>query len=202
MSIEVLNIEKLTNERFLNLFRATYRKDGETFQWDFASRNKEPRCDGNCPSNAVVVIAYVTMPQTTPGLPPERKLLVTKEWRVPLGGWMWGFVAGLHEGGDIEKEVARELFEEANVLLKRVIAVSPPTISSGGMSDEASTMVIVEAALPPGETVSNKNQERQEKIEPFLLGYDAICDLAGSRLCLISARAWPVFHMIRERGRV
>jgi ADP-ribose pyrophosphatase len=88
--MDIIKIEKLTNEKWLNLFAATYRHGGRTGRWVFASRklSDDPykiadRCD------AVLIVAILK----EPGRPP--RLVLEKEYRVPIGDYVIGLPAGL-----------------------------------------------------------------------------------------------------------
>ena len=76
--MRVLKIEKLTNEKWLNLFAATYQHNGEKGRWLFASRKKDPQNSGLRADGAVVVPILREQ-----GQPP--RLVTLKTFRVPVG---------------------------------------------------------------------------------------------------------------------
>jgi ADP-ribose pyrophosphatase len=200
-------INVLVNGRFLNLYEMVWtaeNADGETVKegkWVMASRKKlpaltksflEPRAD------AVVVMAFVAEEGKD-----ELKLLVTKEYRHPVQNFEYGFVAGLIDGNETAESAARrELEEEAGLKLEKVLEVSPPIVSSAGLSDESVQMVF---CLASGK-LSNAGQEVNEFIEPMLLDYDgvkALCDRTDRfENAVIGAKAWPMLYMIRQMGRI
>ena len=68
----------------------------------------------------------------------ENKLVITREYRVPLDDYEVGFPAGLVDAGEsVEQAVRRELKEETGLNLSRVICTSPPLYPSAGMTDES-----------------------------------------------------------------
>src|SRR5437764_592182 len=128
--MRVLKIEKLTTEKWLNLFAATYQHDGETGRWLFASRKKDPENNTLRTDGAVVVPVL-----REDGQPP--RLVVLKTFRVPAGDYVYELPAGLADDGEtIEDTARRELREETGFELVRIKHTSPPVYSSSGLTDE------------------------------------------------------------------
>ena len=68
--------------------------------------------------DAVVVVPYHTG---------YKKLVVTREFRVTLGDYEYGFPAGLIEKGEsVEQATRRELTEETGLSVTRFTRISPP----------------------------------------------------------------------------
>ena len=134
------------------------------------------------------------VPERTEG----RKLVVTKEFRVPIWDYEYGFPAGLiDDGEDVEQTVSRELKEETGLELVRIKHISSPVYSSAGLTDESCHMVLVEAR---GE-VSNEGLEDSEDIEVLLLdvlGIEAL--LASDKK--IAAKAWGLLHHYVISGKI
>ena len=76
--MRILDLQKLTDEKWLNLFAATFEHKGHTGRWLFASRKAEPQ-KGPGPGDAVVIVPVLR----NPGEPP--RLVMIKEFRVPVG---------------------------------------------------------------------------------------------------------------------
>lgn len=198
MKAEVLGVDEVHSGRWLNLFNIHYRrpkKEGGFTGgiWSFVSRNKNPEL-GKLVTNAVVIVATVNRPE-------GKRLLISKEYRFPIGGYEWGFSAGLMDKNETPEAAAkRELFEETGLTVTKVVSVSPPIVSSAGLSDETVQMVFVEAE---GE-LTTKNQEENEDIESWLFDYDAIvrlCDRTGEfEGVIIAAKAWPILYMFKQLG--
>jgi ADP-ribose pyrophosphatase len=200
-------METLLNTPWLNVYRMDYQTGDEgngtlkKGSWLMASRKKLPALSKsfqNIQPDAVICMAFVAVEGQD-----ELKLLVTKEWRHPIQNFEYGFVAGLIDGDEGPVEAARrELKEEAGLTLERVLQVSPPIVSSAGLSDESVQMVF---CLASGK-LDVEGHEEEEIIEPMLLDYEGV-----KRLCdrtdefegvVIAAKAWPMLYMIRQMGRI
>lgn len=181
MGIEKLITTKLTNERWLNLYRTSYTKDGVPCDWTFASRGRDPSGGPKKKEDAVVVIA------TTTEKPP--RVVVISEYRVPIQGWEYHFPAGVMEPGQtVEQMAAKELLEEAGCILDEVRAVSPLLVSSAGMSDEMSRMVFCTCHPDEG----GQRLEPHEIIEPMLLDASQVESLLAHTDILWAAKSWPI----------
>ncbi|KKL71366.1 hypothetical protein LCGC14_2095660, partial [marine sediment metagenome] len=92
----------------------------------FVSRKTDPFKDRS--PDAVVLVITVDSPE-------GRRLVVTKEYRVPIGGCEYGFPAGLIDSGmTIEETVKKELKEETGLDLVKIIGKSNTDVSSAGLS--------------------------------------------------------------------
>ena len=110
--MKICRAEKITDFKHLNLVSVAYRDrfDSEK-NWIYASRNNPVRPD------AVVVVPFHVI---------EDKLVLIREFRVPLRGFQYGFPAGLVDAGeDVETAGTRELFEETGLSVTRMLRQSP-----------------------------------------------------------------------------
>jgi ADP-ribose pyrophosphatase len=154
------------------------------------SRKSKPIEDA-AKADAVVIVATTD----TDG---RRRLVVTREFRIPIWDFEYGFPAGLiDDGEDIEKTVSRELREETGLELARIKHVSTPVFSSAGLTDESCHMVLVEAK---GQ-VSDKWLDDTEDIEALLLDVDGIRELLASNK-KIAAKAWGLLYHYAQTGRI
>lgn len=194
MNILSLDRVNATLTKWLNLYSLKYDHNGKVGYWYFAARKDPPVL---APSvDAVVVVCTVNTPE-------GKRLLVTSEFRPVIGTREFGFVAGLIDGDEKPEDAAkREVHEEAGLTVTKVVKVSPPIVSSAGLSNEAVIMVFVEAE---GD-VSNLHNEPGEDIHPFLLDFEGVCDLTNRRGKFegvsIAAKAWPVLYMIEQLGKL
>ncbi len=184
------SLEKLTDSKWLNLFKVSYEKNGKRGKWVMCSRKENPITDSSI-VDAVVIIPIV---KTQSG----NKLVVIREFRVPIGDYLYGFAAGLiDEGESIEQAVRRELKEETGLEVNRIVEVSPRVFSSAGMSDESNYMVLVEAS---GE-ITDEFLEETEDIEVILMDSKEIRELLKSQKN-IAAKAWPMLYHFAKEGTI
>jgi len=142
-------------------------------------------------ADAVVIVATVDADG-------DKKLVVTKEFRVPIWDFEYGFPAGLiDDGEDVETTVERELKEETGLELVKILHISTPVFSSAGLTDESCHMVLVEAQ---GQ-VSNKWLDKSEDIEVLLLDIKGIRELLASDK-KIAAKAWGLLYHYAQTGEI
>ncbi|NIA17043.1 MAG: NUDIX domain-containing protein [Planctomycetes bacterium] len=188
---EFYKLKKLTNCRWLNYFDIVFQRDAKARRkWHMCSRKENPIADAHKP-DAVVIVPIIKTDQ-------GNRLVVTKEFRVPIWDYEYGFPAGLIDAGeDIAETVKRELKEETGLKLVKINHVSRPVYSSAGMSDESCVMALVEAA---GE-FSNQWLEDAEDIETLLMDIEQIRALLASDK-KISAKAWGLFYHYALAGEI
>jgi ADP-ribose pyrophosphatase len=155
--VKVNSLEKITDQSWMNLYDAKYTNNkGEEASWIYASRNKNLKLGQILKPDAVIIIPIFKDEKDK-----TRKLIVTKEFRVPINGYEYGFPAGLIEQNEKPIDVARrELKEETGLKLTKVFYVGPSSVSSAGLSDESIVYVVCECE---GE-ISNKGNEASEDI--------------------------------------
>jgi len=191
--MDILNVEKITNEKWLNLFAATFRHDGHTGRWLFASRKPNPYGAADV-GDAVVIVPVLR----DPGQP--ARLVLEKEFRVPVGDYVIGFPAGLLEPGEsIEQAVRRELLEETGLEVVAVKRVTRPVYSSGGMTDESAALVFVDVRSTPE---SLPRREPSEEIEVLLLDLDGVCRLCDDPGARVDAKAWMTLYLYQQLGQL
>lgn len=185
------HIKKLTDQPWLNLFEVAYTaKDGSAHHWLMCSRKDRPVEEAAVPDAVVIVPILPT--------PAGNRLVLTKEFRVAINDWEYGFAAGLIDANEtIETTVRRELKEETGLEVAAVHHVSPPVYSSAGLSDESCCMVLVTAAGAP----STHLNEAHEQIEVVLCDAEDIRGLLKSNK-KIAAKAWGLLYHFAATGRI
>ena len=188
-------VRRLTDNRFLNLYELDAScRDGKHLQYYVASRAKETEhlkvLDRN--RNADGVILY--------GVYGEQKdrIVLIRQYRYPLGDYVYEFPAGLVEPGECPKEAGiREFYEETGLRFTPVEggAMERPFFTTVGMTDESCAMCFGYCEGTP----TNVHQEEAEDIEVVL------ADRAECRRILREENvavmcAYMMMHFIAEDG--
>jgi ADP-ribose pyrophosphatase len=189
--MEIKKADNLTNLKWLNLFEVAYKdKSGLNKSWQVATRAKQPKCISGrfTEPDAVVIVPFHTS---------ENKLVITREYRVPLADYEVGFPAGLVDDGEgIEQAVRRELKEETGLILARVLSTSPPVYSSAGMTDESVSMVYIECDGRP----SSAGNTASESIEVDFVSPSQAARLCNNPVLKFDAKAWLVLKNYSKAG--
>lgn len=182
---EILKVEDVAGSKWLALKRATYQWPDESPKtWEYVVR---PTRKGKV--DAVVVVPILKDPN---------RLVVIREFRVPINDYEIGFVAGLVDGKEDPVDAARrELHEEAGLKLEKVLAVSPQLFSSPGMTNENVVMVFCEVS---GEIKGVHTAE--EKIEVVAIDLKGVEQLLENPPCSMSQKLWPVLCMMSAQGHI
>ena len=157
----IQGVKPLTDNRFLNLYELDARtRSGKAIRYFVASRAKGTQqlkaVSGH--RNADGVILY--------GVYGEQKdrLVLVRQYRYPIGDYIYEFPAGLVEPGeDVAEAGIREMFEETGLEF-RAVGTTRPFYMSVGMTDESCGMVFGYCSGEP--TVDN--QEGTEDIQVVL----------------------------------
>jgi ADP-ribose pyrophosphatase len=191
--MQIRGVTRLTDEKWLNLFAATFEHNKHEGRWVFASRQAKPY------QTPVVADAVIVVPVLiTKGQP--RRLAVIREFRIPVGDYVYGLPAGLVDPGEtIETCVRRELLEETGLKVKKILRVTQPLYSSSGLTDETAAMVFVEAS----QTKKSKAAlEAAEEIEMILLDFEGICRLCDDTSARMDAKLWTVLFLCQQLGHI
>ena len=174
---KVTNLKSLVETEYLSLYEAEYEnKVGNTRTWTVASRkdnatlqkqffeNKEDTPDG------VIIAAYHK---------DEKKLVIIKQFRIPLNDYVYELTAGLiDKGEDAKSTIGRELMEETGLKIVEVIENRgiDKVYVSAGMTDESLTFVYCTCE---GE-ISDEHLEDDECIEAMLISQEEALELIQS----------------------
>ncbi|MBU3099619.1 MULTISPECIES: NUDIX hydrolase [Clostridium] len=160
------NITTLADTQYLKLYDAEYiNKNGECKNWSIASRKNIDTLKNiyfnkaKCAIDAVIIIATHTV---------ENKLVIIKQFRVPLNDYVYEIPAGLIDPGeDFKTTVARELKEETGLDLIQIdySKTKSQAYISTGMTDESAALVYCTCQGK----VSKDYLEPDEDIEVVLL---------------------------------
>lgn len=186
---KIQGIEILANTKYLSLYDLKYKnKNGKDSNWTVASRksindlndiysnNKNDKVD------AVVLVPYHIK---------EKKLVMIKQFRVPINNYVYELPAGLIDNNeDIENAVKMELKEETGLDVLEIIKSKEKLYLSPGMSDESVSLVY---CLCQGNT-SKDYLEEEEDIETVLLDKEEAKKILQSNVAL-DIKAYIILNM-------
>ena len=191
--MHIVKTRKLTDFPYLNLFGTHYvDQRGKAKEWIFASRQDPPRIESGQweTPDAVVIVPYHTS---------RRKLVIIEEFRVVLGGYQYGFPAGLVDAGEtVAATCDRELREETGLSLERILRQSPPVYSSSGITDESVSMVFVECDGTP----SNAANESSEDIRAVFVDPSEAETLCSAADHPMDVKTWIVLSTFARLGTI
>jgi ADP-ribose pyrophosphatase len=191
--MKIRRADKLTDLRWLNMFDVAYLDAaGHHRSWQMASRTPAPKCITGKFSmpDAVVIVPFHTT---------EKKVVITREYRVALADYEYGFPAGLIDPGEtIEQTARRELQEETGLTVTRFLKISPPVYSSAGMTDESVAMAYVECDGRP----STDGNTGSEVIEVQLLTRTQASQMCENPALKFDVKAWLVLTGYAEKGMI
>ena len=191
----IKGIRKMTQNRYLNLYEldATFR-DGSAAPYYVASRRKdvENLKAVTHDNHADGVILY--------GVHGEKKdkVVLIRQYRYPLGGYVYEFPAGLvepHE--DMLQAGIREMYEEAGLEFTPVDggAYSRPFFTSIGMTDESCGTVFGYCSGDP----TSANQEASEEIQVVIADREECKRILREENVAIMC-AYMLMHFIASTG--
>ena len=146
MDWKLIDIKQETDHRFLNFFTLHFEitKNGVSHPYEYflASRHDKEHLLAKTKNyqrpDGVVMGLY----RVRDG---KVEVLLTSQYRPPIGAYLTSFSAGLlEEGDDIVSAAKREAAEEAGVIIDCVEVLCPPSPTSSGLSDEMVALVFGE----------------------------------------------------------
>ena len=186
--------QKQTN-RFLSYYELeAINRDGSTFPYYMVSRNPDPDTlkavtHHNKPDGVILYGVYGDN---------KDKVVLIRQYRYPIGGYVYEFPAGLVEPGEeLVSAGVREMFEETGLVFTPVEAGSymKPFFTTVGMTDESCGTVFGYCSGEP----TNTHQESSEDIQVV------IADRAECRRILKEENvaimcAYMLMHFIASEG--
>ncbi len=151
------SIKKVSGGKFIHRYDITYEaEDGSKKVYEMISRNPDIRTHGQLlrkePDSVVLIMHDAT----------GEKVLLSREFRLATGTWVYNFPAGLIDEGETPDESAkRELWEETGLTLREIKGHIPLSYSAIGFSNETNICVI---GIAEGQF--QKSTSVLEEIEP------------------------------------
>ena len=175
--VRISNITTLADTKYLKLYNADYiNKKGDLRNWSIASRkdletikNKFFRGEEDKIDAVVIVAKHIT----------EDKLVVIRQFRVPINGYVIELPAGLIDNNEsFEDAVKRELKEETGLDLISIDYKNTKerVYVSVGMTDESVALVQCTCDVD----VSSDNLEDDEDIEVIMVSKEEARQLIDS----------------------
>ncbi|MFD3156829.1 NUDIX hydrolase [Haloimpatiens sp. FM7330] len=174
---KVNKITTLVDTKYLKMYNAEYtNKNGEIRNWSIASRKELDTINnkffngGEEKIDAVIIVATHVE---------ENKLVVIKQFRVPINNYVYELPAGLVDSGeDFLTTVKRELKEETGLDLIEIDhkKTKSKAYVSTGMTDECVALVFCSCSG----TISKEYLEPDEDIEVMLLSKEQAAELINS----------------------
>ena len=195
---KIKEIKTLVETKFISLYDIKYlNKNNQEKSWTVASRKSKDILEGIYLENkkdkvdAVIICAYHKQ---------QNKLVIIKEFRVPINKYIYELPAGLVESDDdnFEETVIRELKEETglNVIEIKKDLSSNQVYLSPGMTDESAAFVY---CICDGE-VSKDYLEDDEDIEAILISQDEAKDILKNSSTPLDIRVYLALQSFALMG--
>lgn len=189
------NIRKITDNRFLNFYELdAVHRDGSVSPYYMVSRIRDVSdlkvsAHHNRPDGVVMYGVY--------GEEKDRVVLI-RQFRYPLGGYVYEFPAGLVEQGeDLEQAGIREMYEETGLTfhVRPSGSWSRPFFTTVGMTDESCGMVFGYCSGTP----TSVHQEQSEEIQVVIADREECKRILREENVAIMC-AYMLMHFIASQG--
>ena len=188
-------ITKKIGNRFLNFYEMeAVHRDGSVSPYYMVSRNSDPDtlkavAHHNNPDGVILYGVYGEA---------KDKVVLIRQYRYPIGGYVYEFPAGLVEPGeDLLTSGTREMFEETGLTFTPVEAgaCSRPFFTTIGITDESCGTVFGYCSGEP----TNLHQESSEDIQVVIADRDECRRILKEENVAIMC-AYMLMHFIASQG--
>ena len=174
--MKFIKAEKLTNERFLNLFKLYFESEnGEIIEWIISSRAKDINnltcITGETKADTICIIPKIKIDN-------KEHLVITKEFRQPVNDYIYSFPAGAIEKGEKPLEGAiREAKEEIGAEeISEINQLTDICYNSEGMTDES--VIIYEVVVTK---LGKQNLQDHEDIKLCIVPIEELADFVNDK---------------------
>ncbi len=144
-------MEKIKDGRFIKNYMLTYvNQNGKEKKYEMISFNnmEKPEELGSVNRGVAIIAMY------------KGKLLLLREFRMPVNDYVYNLVAGTIEPGEtVEDCVRREIFEETGLDVCHIVKVLPPAFAAAAMTDLKTTFVLAEVTGTLSSEYTNEHEE-------------------------------------------
>ena len=188
-------IEKKLSNRFLSFYELeAVNRDGSTFPYYMVSRNSDPDtlkavAHHNKPDGVILYGVYGEE---------KDKVVLIRQYRFPIGGYVYEFPAGLVEPGeDLLTSGIREMYEETGLTFtpKDAGPRSNPFFMTVGMTDESCGTVFGYCSGDP----TSCNQEASEEIQVVIADREECRRILAEENVALPC-AYMLMHFIASTG--
>lgn len=191
----IRHVEKLTDNPYLNLYQfSTVQRSGKHSKYYVSSRTKDPqhlKAVDHHPRPDGVILYGVYGEQ-------KDRLVLIRQYRYPIGGYVYEFPAGLLDEGETAAEAGiREMFEETGLNFRPMDGgcYQRPFFTSVGMTDESCAMCFGYCDGEP----TNAHQESSEDIQVVLADRDECRRILKEENVAVMC-AYMMMHFIASQG--
>ena len=191
----IRKVIKQTDNRFLNMYELEVaHRDGKTSPYYMASRMEDPAkikavTKDNNPNGVIMYGIYGEQ---------KDKVVLVRQYRYPIGSYVYEFPAGLVEPGENLTEAGvREMYEETGLTFSPVEAgcYTKPFFTTVGMTDESCGTVFGYCSGQP----TNSHQESSEDIQVIIADRDECRRILKEENVAIMC-AYMLMHFIAREG--
>ena len=160
--MELLGMKKVRDSRYLKNYELTYlNKAGKEKVYEIVSHR-----DMTDPSELGEKISGFSIAAYS-----GDKMLLLREFRMGVNRYVYNLCAGMIEPGETDEEcIARELFEESGLKIKKIDRILPPAYAAVAISDIANRIAFVETEG----TISDEHTSANEDIKARFYSSDEL----------------------------
>lgn len=179
--MEFKGIEKKEEGKFITRYDLTYEtSDHKEKVYEIISRNRQIQSFEQLHGEKADAVVIIVTDET------GEKILMDREYRMAVGGWVYNFPAGLIDPGETPEEAAkRELLEETGLELYQIDDLIGLSYSAVGFSNEMNVCVVGKAR---GEF--HKSTSTLEEIVPGWYTKDEMRELLKSNRFAARSQAY------------